>query len=535
MKRRGQDKEKSRLRVFMSVLRKRDIVHGLTPEKLRLILEDMGPTYVKIGQIMSMRSDVIPEEYCDELKKLQTEVKPLPFSDMIKVVEEEWSVSPYKIFESIDQNPIGSASIAQVYCAVLKKSQKSVVVKIQRPGIYNIMRQDIKLMRKFINIIKMFSQKMDIVDLNDVLSELWATAKEEMNFVLEAKHLERFKRLNEDIVYVDCPFVYRRLTTPKVLVMEKIVGYSIDQVKALKRAGYDMKEIGTKLAENYSKQILDDAFFHSDPHQGNIMISEGKIVFVDWGMVGELSEKYRLLMRDAVMAMAQNDIRKLKETVLAIGKTYGQINHSKLYTDLEALVKKYVSMDISEINMGEMLDELLDLCSSQNIAVPSAITMLARGLVTMEGVISQCCPGINMFSIINAHMSESVFKSLDLKKELLNLIKNQYSVIKKGIEMPSTLVDLFAMAIRGELKTNLEIVGSEEPLKKIDSMVFEIIICAISCSLNLGSAILCTTQMEPKIMGIPILGLMGYASSIALIVWLICRALSNRKNKKKKF
>ena len=132
-------------------------------------------------------------------------------------------------------------------------------------------------------------------------------------------------------------------------------------------------------------------------------------------------------------------------------------------------------------------------------------------------------------------MSESAFKSLDLKKELLNLIKNEYNVIKKGIEMPSTLVDLFAMAIRGELKTNLEIVGSEEPLKKIDSMVFEIIICAISCSLNLGSAILCTTQMEPKIMGIPILGLMGYASSIALIVWLICRAISHRKNKKKRF
>ena len=532
---RGRDKEKSRLRAFMGVLRKRGVVHGLTPERLRLVLEDMGPTYVKIGQIMSMRSDVLPEEYCHELEKLRTEVKPLPFGDMLRVVEEEWSVSPYKIFEYIDKKPIGSASIAQAYCAVLKESGKSVVVKIQRPGIYNVMREDVRMMRKLINIVKTFSSKMDIIDFGDVLDELWATAKEEMNFVLEAKHLERFKRLNEGVAYVDCPFVYHKLTTPKVLVMEKIDGYSIDQAEELERAGYDMKEIGAKLAENYSKQVLDDAFFHSDPHQGNIMISGGKIVFIDWGMAGELSEKYRLLMRDAVSAIAQGDIRKLKEAVLTIGKAYGQVNHSKLYSDLEILVKKYVEMNISEMNMGEMMDELLDVCNGQNIALPPAITMLARGLVTLEGVVSQCCPQINMFSIINAHMSESIFENLDLKKELLNLIKNQYNVIKKGIEMPATLADLFSMAIRGELKTNLEIVGSEEPLRKIDSMIFEIIICAIACSLNLGAAILCTTQMEPKILGIPILGLIGYAASIILVVWLIFRTISNRRRKKRKF
>lgn len=530
-------KEKSRLRVMMDVLRKRDVVHGLTPEKLRLVLEDMGPTYIKLGQLMSMRSDVIPESYCAQLRELRTKVKPISFDKMLKVMEEEWGTSPYKIFDFIDTEPVGSASIAQAYCAVLKDSGEQVVIKVQRPGIYKIMFEDIKLMRKFIKILRLVTpETTDIVDLRDVLDEMWAVAKQEMDFILEAEHLERFKKLNSDIKYVDCPYVFRKLTTSKVLVMERISGYSMDKIENLKNLGYDMKEIGVKLAENYSKQVLEDAFFHSDPHQGNIIISGGKIVFIDLGMMGELDEKYKTLIKTAIESMASNDIRKLKEVLLMIGNVYGPVNHSKLYSDLEILVKKYINMNINDINMGAMLTEILELCNGQNIAVPSEITMLVRGLVTLEGVISECCPGINMFGIITTHMSGDIFSKFDLEKETIKFLKDSYSAIKRGIEIPVTLADLLSMAVHGELKTNLEIVGSEEPLKKIDAMVFEIIICAISCSLNLGSSILCTTQMEPKLLGIPLLGVLGYVSSVVLVVWLIFRVIRNRrKNRSKKF
>lgn len=528
-------KEQSRLRVMMSVLRKRDVVHGLTPEKLRLVLEDMGPTYIKLGQLMSMRSDVIPEIYCVQLRELRTKVKPVPFDKMLKVMEEEWGVSPYQIFNSIDPEPVGSASIAQAYCAVLKDSGDQVVIKIQRPGIYQVMFQDIRLMRKFIKILRLVSpSKTDIIDFRDVLEEMWNVAKQEMDFTLEAEHLERFKELNSSIKYVDCPYVFKKLTTSKVLVMERIVGYSMDKVEYLKKLGYDMNEIGKKLAENYSKQVLDDAFFHSDPHQGNIIISGGKIVFIDLGMMGELDERYKTLIKTAIESMACNNIRKLKEVLLMVGNVYGPINHAKMYSDLDILVKKYVNMNINEIDMGTMLTEILELCNGQNIAVPSEITMLIRGLITMEGVISECCPGINMFRIITAHMSGDIFSKVDFEKEAINLLKDSYSAVKRGIEIPVTLADLLSMAVHGEIKTNLEIVGSEEPLRKIDSMIFEIIICAISCSLNLGSSILCTTQMEPRLLGIPLLGVLGYISSVILVIWLICKVISNRKKNKNK-
>lgn len=531
------NKEQSRLKFMMGVLRKRDVVHGWTPEKLRLVLEDMGPTYIKLGQLMSMRADIIPESYCVQLRELRTKVKPVSFDKMLKVMEDEWGVSPYQIFDSIDPNPIGSASIAQVYCAVLEDSGEQVVVKIQRPGIYKIMFQDIKLMRKFIKILRIVSpSKMDIIDFRDVLDEMWNVAKQEMNFILEAEHLERFKELNSNIKYIDCPYVYRKLTTSKVLVMERISGYSMDKVEYLKKLGYDMNEIGQKLAENYSKQVLEDAFFHSDPHQGNIIISGGKIVFIDLGMMGELNERYKTLIKMSIEAMASNNIQKLKEVLLMMGNVYGPINQSKLYSDLDILVKKYINMNINEIDMGAMLTEILELCNGQNIAVPSEITMLVRGLVTMEGVISECCPGINMFGIIISHMSGDIFSKFDFEKEAINFLKDSYSAVKRGIEIPVTLADLLSMAIHGEIKTNLEIVGSEEPLKKIDSMVFEIIVCAISCSLNLGSSILCTTQMEPRLLGIPLLGVLGYVSSVILVIWLICKVISNRKkNRSKKF
>ncbi len=530
-------REKSRLRVMMGVLRERDVVHGLTPEKLRLILEDMGPTYIKLGQLMSMRSDIIPEAYCAQLRELRTKVKPVPFDKMLKVMEDEWEVSPYEIFDSIDPNPVGSASIAQAYCAVLKDSGEQVVIKVQRPGIYKVMFQDIKLMHKFIKILRLVAPtKTDIIDFRDVLDEMWNVAKQEMDFTLEAEHLERFKELNSKVKYVDCPHVFRKLTTSKVLVMERISGYSMDNVEHLKKLGYDMSEIGEKLAENYSKQVLEDAFFHSDPHQGNIIISGGKIVFIDLGMMGELDERYKTLIKTAIEAMACNNIRKLKEVLLIIGNVYGPINHSKLYSDLDILVKKYINTNINDIDMGAMLTEVLELCNGQNIAVPSSVTMLVRGLVTMEGVISECCPGINMFSIITSHMSGNIFSKFDFEKETLNFLKDTYSAIKRGIEIPVTLADLLSMAVHGEIKANLEVVGSEEPLKKIDSMVFEIIVCALSCSLNLGSAILCTTQMEPRFLGIPLLGVLGYLGSVILVIWLICKVIANRKkNRGKKF
>ena len=225
-----------RLREMVDVLRKYDVVRGLSPEKLRHILEDLGPTFVKLGQVMSMRPDFLPQEYCDELIKLQSEAKPLPFDTIIETIEQEYSRKWDKVFASVDETVLGSASIAQVHSAVLASGER-VVVKVQRPGIYKIMSRDMVLLKRAARLVKVVSHSQDVIDFDMVLDEMWSIAKQEMDFLIEADHIEEFAHLNHDDMFVSCPHVYRELTTQHILVMEYIDGVPIDDFQGLAAHG----------------------------------------------------------------------------------------------------------------------------------------------------------------------------------------------------------------------------------------------------------------------------------------------------------
>ena len=287
----NQKKEaRRRLREILSVLLHHDIVGGLTPEKLRGILEDLGPTFVKFGQILSMRQDILPKEYCDELMKLRTDVKPMPYEEVAQAVLEEYGKPPEEVFVSFEREPLGSASIAQVHRAVLFKDRQ-VVVKVQRPHIREVMELDISLLHRATKMLKLAPSLANTVDFNMVLDEMWAVAQQEMNFLEEAANAERFANNNREFVYIGCPRIYHDYTTEKILVMEYIDGIQVDDIAQLEEAGYDRVEIGRKLAENYVTQIVDQAYFHADPHPGNIRIREGQIVWIDLGMMGTIAKR----------------------------------------------------------------------------------------------------------------------------------------------------------------------------------------------------------------------------------------------------
>ena len=448
----------SRVRELLAVLRKRDVIHGITPVKLRQILEDMGPTYIKLGQIMSMRSDILPQSYCDELVKLQTTVRPSPFEEAVQMMEEEYGSSWDKIFAEIDPEPLGSASMAQVYRAVLQEDGRRVVIKIQRPHIYEMMAQDVKLMHRAIRILKLVDRSGEVIDFDAVVDEMWAVAQQEMDFLLEAQHCEEFARNNRDIVYVGCPQIDRSLTTSRILVMEQIVGTPIDHLEDLKKQGYDIEEIGHKLAENFCKQILDDAFFHADPHPGNLWIREGKIIYLDLGMMGRLSSRDQSLFRSALKAVVENDVHEVKNVLLTLGDARGKINHAQLYTDIDDMLRKYGDMGLASINLGEFIQEMMELAKRHSIRMPSNITMLARGIVTLEGVLSKCCPNVSLLEIAKAHLSGDLFRELNLEQEFEKWAKRLYRSSAKGAEIPAHLADLLKMSVKGQSKVNLELV-----------------------------------------------------------------------------
>jgi len=516
----GKKGSKSRLLEILKVLIKHDIAKGITPVKLKLILEDIGPTFVKIGQIMSMRQDILPSEYCDELVKLRTDVKPIPFEEIYEVIEDEYGTKLHEIFATFDDVPLGSASIAQVHAATLLDGTQ-VVVKVQRKGIQSVMARDITLLRKASKILKIAGGTGDTIDFNRVLDEMWAVTQEEMNFLVEAANAEKFAYLNKDITYVECPAIERKYTTTRVLVMEYIDGIQIDETDKLIELGYDLNEIGVKLAENYVKQVIEDSFFQADPHPGNLRIREGKIAWIDLGMMGQLTEKDRSFIRDGVKAIAEHDIFLLQNIILNLGDYKGKINHPKLYIDVDDMITKYSTKSLGELNLGVILQDFFAIAKSHGIKMPKGITMLSRGTLTIEGVLLKLSPQINFVQIMINHMNSQSLKDYDIKKQLLDMGNLVYHSSKKIVEIPIQLSDLMKMFLKGQGKFNLELIGSEEPLKAIDKMVNKLILCIINAAILMASSLICTTNMNPKVLGIPLLGFLGYFTALILSIILI--------------
>ncbi len=515
----------TRLREMVEVLRARDIVHGITPEKLRLILEDLGPTFVKLGQIMSMRPDFLPQEYCDELMKLQTEANPLPFSVIEKVIEQEYQRRWTRIFRSIDEEALGSASIAQVHRAVLLDGEK-VVIKVQRPGVHDIMSKDIVLLKRAAGILKILGPAQDVVDFSMVLDELWAIAKQEMDFVMEANHIEEFRHANQDADFVSCPKVYRHLTTQHVLVMEYVDGIQIDDVAGLKAAGIDVRRIGERLGENYVKQIVEDGYFHADPHPGNIWVRGGKIVWLDLGMMGRLSNKDRAAIRKAIFALAQHDVFEMKAAVLSLGVPQERIDHARLYQDIDVLIAQYGDLDFRSLKMGILSRQIMNVLRSHHIAIAPGISMFCRGVMTIEGVMRLVCPEVSFVEILARSMELSFAKGFNWREEAGKAKREGYILLRKSLQLPEQISDILKMTLSGQTKVNLELTGADEPLARLNKMINKLIIALLSAALLLGSSTICTTQMTPKIMEIPFLGVLGYLAAIVLsarLLWSILR------------
>lgn len=514
------DNSKVRWREILSVLNRNHITKGLTPERLRMILEDLGPTYVKLGQIMSMRSDILPERYCDELIKLRTDVRPFPFEQVIEVVEQELKRKYTEIFFSIDPIPSGSASIAQVHNALLC-SGKEVVVKVQRPNIREKMADDIVLLRKAVGILKITIGSGDLIDFRMVVDELWKTAQEEMNFLSEASNLKRFYKNQKEIVYVTCPQVVDEFTTEKILVMERIKGIQIDHIKELTELGYDMTEIGQKTAENYCKQILEDGFFHADPHPGNLWIAGGKIAWLDLGMVGSLSEQNRELLKKAIRAILKNDIYELKNVFLAFGEPRERIDHALLYSDIDDIVRRYMSMGFGNMNLGELMERMLDVVKKHHIAMSADITLLGRSMVTIEGLLCACSPDVSLIQVLTTYMSSIIWSEIDFKKELLHNTRLLYTSFGKSLEIPAQLSDLLSIAKNGQFRLNHQLSEGRQWKKFFSRLMMRLVLGMIAAALFVSSSLLCMTNMPGSIEGIPTLAFWGYVSGTVLLVIII--------------
>lgn len=517
----------TRLKEIMSVLKKHSIARGVTPEKLRLILEDLGPTYIKLGQIMSMHSDVLPKRYCDELMRLRSDVSPMPFEQVREVIEASYMCPLGEVFQEIDDAPLGSASIAQVHRAVLESGEK-VVVKVQRQGIYDTMSRDIGLLHKAVRFLPPVNMK-GLVDLDLVLDELWSVAQEEMNFLNEASNMEEFARLNREVAFVDVPVLYREFTTGQVLVMEYIDGYGIDEKERLLENGYELAEVGSKLADNYVKQIMEDGFFHADPHPGNVKVRGGKIIWIDMGMMGRLSPRDKELIAGAVQGVAENDVGQILESVMALGEFKEKPDQSRLYADIGNLLTRYGTTDIGKIDIAGIIEDLMEVMKDNKIIMPHGLTMLARGMSHMEGVIADISPKINMVEVASARIAGNLLAGGSWKKELKSGGRSIYRSIRKALDIPALAADLLRGFLKGQNRINLDLHATEDLNAMLTKLVKKLVMGFLVTALLISSSILCTTDMKPKLWGIPALGAFGYLLALGLAVWIFLSHIHTKR------
>lgn len=523
----------SRLKEIRQVLLRNKITRGISPEKLRIILEELGPTFIKLGQIMSLHSDILPKRYCDELLKLNSDVSPMPFSTVEEVLRSEYGTEWASFFRSVEKTPLGSASIAQVHRAVLRTGEK-VIIKVQRKGIYETMSRDISLLHRLVRLMPAIKNFRNVVDLDMVLDEMWTVAQQEMDFLQEAENMEEFARDNRGILYVGCPRLYREYCTGRVLVMEYIDGYSIDDIASLQNAGYDLDEIGTKFADSFIKQVMDDGFFHADPHPGNVKIRDGRIIWMDMGMMGRLSERDRKVIVRGVRGIALHDVSMVENAVLDLGEFTGRPDRTQLYKDLKSFLSDYADTSLGNISIAECMSSLMEIMKENHIRMPHGMTMLCRGLAHVEGVLSTISPEINMFQIASNHVSEDFLESVDWKSEFSKGARTVYRSLRKGSEIPSLTADVLKEYLNGQSNFNISLHSSDSFTEVVRSSVRNIVIGVCIAALLIASSIICTTGMMPQVLGIPLLGAAGYAFALIVSTFLVLRFIYQKIRPKKR-
>ena len=526
-----QKKEKKRSAEILKIFASHNFyANGFTPEEMRTTLEDLGPTYVKIGQIMSSRADVLPENYCKELEKLRQNVRPLEAEVARAVIEEETGKKIDEIFSEFKDEPLGSASIGQAHYGVLKDGTK-VVVKVQRPQIADMMRNDFALLKELAGHNKKGTdsdENTQLVDLVEVIEELEKVTNEELDFRIEAANTRFFKEnCIVDEEKISCPTVIDDLTTERIFTMTYVDGYTIAHKDRMVEEGLDLIAVGHAICENFLYQVFDVGTFHGDPHQGNLMISNGRPYWIDLGMIGHITDQDIDSIQKIVMAILVGDNENMVDGLLGMGTATAKTDRDKLLEDVNRFTDKFNATNsnvnsISDMDTSALFSEITDLASKHHVKLPGDYTMFVRALITLEGVIEEMCPELNLLDLVTQKMTERTTQNLNIEKKLTDIGKKILNEGKKTAKIPGLISDTLSVFSKGKAKLTLEMSGIDEPLEKTRDFLRYVVLAALACVLFLGSCLLALVDIYPKTPnGMPLLSVVGIVFSIALAIFSV--------------
>ncbi|GBE31883.1 putative protein kinase UbiB [bacterium BMS3Bbin05] len=513
----------------LKVLSAPSVLEKSIAERLRKAFAELGPSFIKLAQILSSRPDLITQTFADEFKKLQDEVPPFPYEEVAKIIRDDLGHSPEDIFEYFEKEPIAAASIAQVHVAGLE-DEVNVIVKIQRPAIKETIETDINIMSTIARLMLKYIPETEFFNPIGIVDEFARTIRKELDFIEESKNISRFRRSFQDNPDIVIPRTYPRLISEKIIVMERIEGVRIDDIEGITKLGLDRAELAQKGIKAYFKMMLEDGFFHADPHPGNIFVMpEGSIGLVDFGIVGWLSPEIMESIAGALVALVKKDFDELIEQYINLGLLTEEVDIEAFKREFKAdiidfLVPLY-DMSLSEINIVEYLDALTHLAIKHRLKIPSDLLLVNKTMLVLDSIGRLLDPDFNFVSSVEPFASKLIQRKYSPKRLAQKIQKQSSDMVDFLITTPKQVRQLLRKTIRDDLHLNMRVDGFERLLKDIDKSTNRLSFSIVIASVIMGSSILTLSGMGGKILGMPLFGIIGFSMAFFLGVWLLVSIL----------
>ena len=484
--------------------------HRSTPERLRLALEELGPTFVKLGQLMSTRADWFPDEWSTEFKKLQDKVPPFPFEQVRELVEKELGKPLTEVYASFDITPVASASIAQVHFATLKDGRE-LAVKVRRPEIGKILDSDISIMYVIANLIVKYVPDWARFRPVEVVREFHKTIRQELDFTIEATRADRFRRNFKDDPEAYFPRVYWEYSSKKVLTMERISGIPIDEAEALKDAGFDLKEIAERGVRVFFRQALGDGFFHADMHPGNVFVgSKGEIIHVDFGIVGQIDDELRTYLARLLYYLMKRDFKAMAKIHRDMGLIGPNVDIREFEDALIDIAEPIFGKPLAEINVSALLWKLIETAKRFDMHMQPNLLLLQKSMVVVEGVGRELYPKLNVWAVARPFIFKLMKKSIDPKAAVKKGYDTMIEMAEFTATLPSQLTSVFNKVINDRLRIEFAHLNLDELNARIDKTGDRLVYGMVVAALIVGSSIIVMAGKGPMLFDLPVLGLAGY-------------------------
>lgn len=495
----------------------------VSAENLRLAFEELGPSFIKIGQTLATRNDLLPEPYIQELQKLQNSSPSFPYSEANQVFHQEFGQSIEETFNQIQKTPLATGSIAQVHYAELKDGTP-IVIKIQRPNIQDKLIRDIDLFIRVINRLPNVFTEI-IIDPIEILQDIRQQSLIELNFHLEAQSSIRFINNHVDRPLIQAPKPYLEYVSDKVLVQDYVKGIDMSDYSSLEANGYSLEEIAQKIVISFLHQVFDDGYYHADPHPGNIMIEDGKIVLIDFGIMGEIAPMHQTFLVDLMQALVMNDMNALTHLILTVCKAHGEIDEGEVYRDISHLYNRYLTSGFWAMDINEMFQDVLRTAMKHHLTFPHELVLLSKTVIVIQGIAQRLDPNMDFMQLFSQYVISSKTFSLHDFLNRDQLLRKSFRLVNAGINLPTKLDRLLDTLNHDRLNVTLNFRDIDKRVRDINQMLNRLVIAILLAAIIISSGLIASGDTTGRFIDV---GFFFFITGIVLALYLLFSFIRSR-------